>query len=495
MTNPDRLSALDTSFLDIENERGPMHVGVLGRFEGGPLRDRHGALDRDRIVRHVAARIGDAPRFHQRLAWVPFGAGRPVWVDDPHFNLGYHVRFTGLPRPGGRAELESLTAELMARRLDRERPLWEMHWVDGLDDGGVGLVFKVHHCMVDGVAGMNVAAVIFDLEPDAVVREVPPFRPAPAPHPLALWSEAVVERALGPARWLGAARARLESPRALARTLAEEAAGLTAWLREGLAPRTCLNVPIGPHRRFATASFPLASAKAIKNVLGGTVNDVVLATVAGALRRFLLHRGATCLGLELHVAVPVNVRPRGDGPGLGNRVAAMMVRLPVEIDDPARRYERVRLSTRVHKHSHEIEFSEVLTELPGFPPSALLHRLGDVQPVQRFLNTVVTNVPGPPFPLYACGARLVGLHPCIPLGPNLPLTVGVVSYEGTLGVGLMGDWDAMADLDVLARHFAEAFAELAAAAHPRPAPVLRNAAPARGAHHPRRAARGVAHAV
>lgn len=467
MATPDRLSALDTSFLDLENERGPMHVGALGRFEGRPLRDRRGALDRARILRHVEARIGGAPRFHQRLAWVPFGAGRPVWVDDPHFNLAYHVRFTGLPRPGGRAELESLAAELMARRLDRERPLWEMHWVDGLDDGQVGLVVKVHHCMIDGVAGMNVAAVLFDLEPNAPVGEAPRFEPAPAPGALRMWRDAIAERAREPARWARAAWARLGAPHQLVRALLAEAAGLTAWLGEGLAPRTCLNVPIGPHRRFATASLPLATAKAIKNVLGGTVNDVVLATVAGALRRFLLHRGATCLGLELHVAVPVNVRPRDGEAALGNRVAAMMVRLPVEIDDPARRYERIRLSTRVRKHSHEIELSQVLTELPGFPPTTLLHQLGERQPAQRFLNTVVTNVPGPPFPLYACGARLRALFPCIPLGPNLPLTVGVVSYEGRLGIGLTGDWDAMADLDVLARHFDEAFAELAALVRPR----------------------------
>ncbi|MBK7976593.1 MAG: wax ester/triacylglycerol synthase family O-acyltransferase [Deltaproteobacteria bacterium] len=488
MVNPDRLSALDTTFLDLESERGPMHVGALARFEGGPLRDRRGALDRARIVRHVEARIANAPRFHQRLAWVPFGAGRPVWTDDPHFNIHYHVRFTGLPRPGGAAELEGLTAELMARRLDRERPLWEMHWVDGLDDGRVGLVLKVHHCMVDGVAGMNVAAVIFDLDPAAVVEAAPAFRPRPEPSGFARWRDALAERAVEPARFARAASARLASPRALVKTLVDEAAGLRAWLGEGFAPRTCLNVPIGPHRRFATATFPLASAKGVKNVLGGTVNDVVLATVAGALRRFLLHRGATCLGLELHVAVPVNVRPGADGRGLGNRVAAMMVRLPVEIADPARRYERIRLATRVRKHSHEIELAEVITELPGFPPATLLHHLGDLQPAQRFLNTVVTNVPGPPFPLYACGARLLDLHPCIPLGPNLPLMVGVVSYEGKLGVGLMGDWDAMADLEVLARHFEEAFGELVAAASPR-SKRSTEAAPRNAAARHRRAGR------
>ncbi len=464
MRDPNRLSPLDTSFLHIESERGPMHVGAMCRFDGARLRDASGALDRERILRYVEARVSRAPRFRQRLAPVPFDGGRPIWTDDPHFNIRYHVRFTGLPRPGGLAELERLTAERMAQRLDRDRPLWEMHWVDGLEHDAVGLVLKVHHCMVDGVAGMDVAMVIFDVDPGAADGEVPAWKPRPAPHPLRRWVDAVVERVSEPREWAHVANGALRSPRAFMRGVASEIAGLHAWLGEGLAPRTCLNVPIGPHRRFAAVSLPLEDAKRVKSSLGGTINDVVLATVTGALRRLLLARGAACAGIELHVAVPVNVRRADRGGELGNQVSAMMVRLPIELADPVARHARVRESARAHKTSHEIEAAEVLTQLPGFPPTTFLQRLTDFQAAQRFLNTVVTNVPGPQFPLYACGARLRDLYPCIPLGPNLPLMIGVVSYDGALCFGLMGDWDALADLAALAHHFDEAFDELRRAA-------------------------------
>lgn len=463
----DRLSALDESFLHIEGPCTPMHVGAVSIFEGERLRDANGWLDQERLARFVEARLDGVPRFRQKLAFVPLGQGRPLWVDDPHFNLLYHLRFSALPAPGDARGLTALVGRLMSQPLDRHRPLWELYVVDGLAGDRVALVWKTHHCMVDGVSGMELAAVLFDLDPDAPEpTPAVPWKPRPAPSEAVRLVDAWLERSEVEQHHRRTLRAALRAPREAFAKLEEVLGGMGSLMGGGLAPKSSLNVPIGPHRRFETVRIELARAKALKNALGGTVNDVVLAAVTGALRALFLERGDAVTGVELHTLVPVSVRSADESGALGNRVSALVVALPLGEKDPRRRLGAVRERMAALKQSHEVVGAEMLTRFSGFAPATLLQQAARLQSAQRFVNLVVTNVPGPQLPLYLLGARLTEVFPCVPLAPNLAMSVAVVSYDGALGFGLIGDWDAMADLASLAAHLERAFAELEALARP-----------------------------
>ncbi len=464
MSNADRLSALDAMFLHVETLTSPMHVGMVCRLEGGPIRKKNGAIDRDFLFRQTASRLDRAPRFRQRVQGPALGQGRPSWVDDPHFNIAYHVRFTGLPRPGGGAELKLLAGRILSQMLDRSRPLWEMYWVDGLENDEIGLVWKIHHCMVDGVSGVEVATLLFDSEAKA-----------PAPPPLETWKprplpklgqrvgSAFAEGAAASREWLGQARAVLVNPEAMAQRLKQDFEGLGSWIGKGLAPRTCINVPIGPHRRVDWVMVPLAEVKRVKNTLGGTINDVALAVVAGALRRYLVHRGEKVTGVDLHVGIPVSVRRDTEKQNLGNKVSAIATLLPVGERDPAKRYREICKRTELEKRSFAANAAQTLTNLPGAPPATLLQQVARMQWAQRVLNLVVTNVPGPQQPLYVGGARLLEIAPYLPLGPNVALGIAVLSYDGKLGFGLIGDYDVLSDIGALADQFQDSWQELIAA--------------------------------
>ncbi len=459
----DRLSSLDAMFLHVETVASPMHVGMVCRIEGAPLRKRNGAIDRERLFALTTSRLARTPRFRQRVLWPPFSQGRPMWVDDPHFNIAYHVRFTGLPRPGGAAELKLLAGRILSQTLDRSRPLWEMYWVDGLENDEIGLVWKVHHCMVDGVSGIEVATLLFDFEPKPKALPKPaPWKPRPPPKLGSLVGNALAEGAALSQRWLEQARAVLVNPENLARRLRQDLEGLGTWVGKGLAPRTFFNVPIGPHRRVDWATLPLEDVKRVKSALGGTVNDVALAVVAGAMRRYLSHRGEKVAGVNLHVGIPVNVRRDGDKLALGNRVSAIATLLPVGEPDPVARYRDICSRTESAKRSFAADAAETLTRLPGGPPATLLQQVARMQWAQRVLNLVVTNVPGPQQPLYIAGARLLEIAPFLPLGPNVAIGIAALSYAGQLGIGLIGDYDVAHDLNVLARAVTEAFDELLA---------------------------------
>jgi diacylglycerol O-acyltransferase len=459
----DRLTGLDTSFLHLEDDSAHMHVAAVMTFEGAPP-------EHEDVVEGIRSRLHLVPRYRQRLAFVPLGQGRPRWVDDPHFNLNYHVRHTALPEPGTEDQLKRLAGRVFSQRLDRDKPLWEMWVVEGLDGGDrFAVLSKTHHALVDGVSGIDIMSILFDTKPQP---DAPPpaeekrWLPAPTPSRAQLLAEALFERATVPAEIARGARALVRGPRRIAGAALGSAAGVGSMVRAGLspAPKTPYNERIGPHRRFTWVRMQLADVKAIKNSLGGTVNDVMLATVAGALGRHLRRRGVDVRGLELKAMVPVSVRSEEARGALGNQVAAMMAPLPVGLEDPVERMERISDSMAHLKSGGQAVGAQVLTELTGFAPPNIMSQAARVVARQRMFNLVVTNVPGPQFALYMMGRKLEGLFPMVPLAPNQALGIAIMSYDGTINFGLVGDFDLMADLDDLADDLHASLAELAKAA-------------------------------
>ncbi len=461
----DRLTGLDASFLHLEDGRSHMHVGGVITFDGA-------APDYDTVVEAIEARLDLVPRYRQKLAFVPFGQGRPRWIDDPHFNLRYHVRRSALPAPGSEEQLRRLAGRVFSQQLDRDKPLWELWIVEGLDGGNrFALVSKTHHALVDGVSGVDIASVLFDTKPEPA----PPaeggkrWLPQPAPSSAELLAEALVERVTIPAEIARGARALLRAPRRIVGTAASSLVGLGAMAWAGLspAPPTPYNTAIGPHRRFTWVRMELSDVKAIKNSLGGTVNDVMLAIVAGGLAHHLRRRGAASDGMELKAMVPVSIRPDEARGALGNQVAAMMAPLPVGSEEPITRYELINQSMDEVKRSGQAMGAKALTDLTdltSFAPPNIVSQASRLAVGRRWFNLVVTNVPGPQFPLYLLGRRMDDLIPMVPLAPNQALGVAIMSYNGGISFGLVGDYDVMYDLDDLGQDFEVALAELAAAA-------------------------------
>jgi WS/DGAT/MGAT family acyltransferase len=457
---PDRLSPLDVSFLSLETPTTAMHVGgvaVLQKPEGG--------LDYEGLVELIGRRIALVPRYRQKVRTVPGRLANPVWVDDEDFDLTYHVRRSALPKPGTDAQLRELVGRLMSRRLDRHRPLWEVYLVEGLADDRVGLVTKTHHAMVDGVAAVDLATVLLDLSPEP--RESPPddWVPQRPPRRLALVAGAVGEYAAAPTHVLDAARSAVVDVRATAERAVGAAGGLVAALRtvSRQAPSSPLNVTIGEQRRVGTARTDLDDYRTVRAAHGGTVNDVVLATVAGALRTWLLTRGESVTpATTVRAVVPVSVRAEDDRGQLGNRVSSWFVDLPVGEANPVMRLHQVSFAMRGHTESGQSVAADALVGLSGFAPPTL-HSLGARVATslnRRLFNLVVTNVPGPQFPLYAAGARLLEMYPVLPLTKGQALSVGLTSYDGGVHYGLTADRDAVPDVDVLAACLEESLAEL-----------------------------------
>lgn len=456
-----RLTALDTSFLHLERHGAHMHVAAVMTFEGAPPAY-------DDLVDAVQSRLHLVPRYRQRLAFVPLGQGRPRWVDDPYFNPRYHIRHTALPAPGGDRELERLAARIFGQRLDRSKPLWEMWLVEGLSGDRFALLSKTHHALVDGISGVDIVSVLFDLTPDAAPPAPPahPWLPSPVPTGSQLLAEALLERSTVPAEAGRGLRALARRPRQIAGKLAASAVGVGEFALGGLAPApaTPLNVDIGPHRRYTWVDADLGAVRAVKRALGGTVNDAVLSAVSLALGRWLRDRGEDTEGLTLRAMVPVSVRADTHRGALGNRVAAMWAPLPVGIEDPSECFEAVHATTAHLKHSGQAVGAKRLTQLADFAPPTILTQAARLQPRQRFFNLVVTNVPGPQLPLYLLGHRLIGLYPVVPLAQRQALGIAVMSYDGRMGFGLLGDYDALADLHRLADHLRDALLDLQRAA-------------------------------
>jgi len=452
----DRLSPLDASFLHLEDATSHMHMAAALIFAGK-------SPSYGRLLARVESRLGLVPRYRQRLAEVPLAQARPRWVDDERFDLRYHLRNTALPGPGSEYELQVLAGRVFSHHLRRDRPLWEMWLVEGLDRGRFAILSKTHHALVDGISGLDILSVLFASE-----EEFGPWRPEPAPSSAALVTEAVLERATNVGELVRPLRAAVRRPRKAVSRIAETAvgAGALAWAGRQPAPPTPYNASqVGPDRRFTWTRASLDDVKAIKNTLGGTVNDVVLTVVTLALRRHLMRRGEDIDELELKAFVPVSVRTEDSRGTPGNQVSGMLTTLPVGCADPVRCLATISAQMRVVKQSGQAVGAKALTELSGFAPPTLLHeafRL--VVTRQRLVNLVVTNVPGPQFPLYLDGRELTDIFPMVPLGSNLNLGIAIVSYNGALNFGLAGDFGVMHDLQDLAGDLLAALQELTAAA-------------------------------
>jgi diacylglycerol O-acyltransferase len=457
----DRLTGLDASFLHLEDASSHMHVAGVMLFEGPPPPYAE-------LLEAFERRLPLVPRYRQRLAFVPLGQGRPRWVDDPHFNLRYHVRSTALASPGSERQLKDLAGRVFSQQLDRDKPLWEVWLVEGLDDDRFAVLSKTHHALVDGISGVDIMSVLFDTTPEPAAPTDPADRwlPRPLPSRAQLLAEALLERATIPAEIGRSVRAVFRGPRRIAGSLRDAAVGVGAMAWAGLnpAPSSPYNKSIGPHRRFTWVRADLREIKAIKDELGGTVNDVVLSIVAGGLGRHLRRRGRNTDGLELKAMVPVSVRSDIERGALGNRVAAMMAPLPVWCQEPVARLDIVSEQLKDLKSGGQAVGAEVLTDLSGFAPPTIMDQASRLMAHQRFFNLVVTNVPGPQFPLYLLGRRMLDPFPMVPLAKNQALGVALLSYDGHINFGLVGDYDLMWDLDDLAADLEEAMGELAEAA-------------------------------
>jgi diacylglycerol O-acyltransferase len=452
----DRLTSIDASFLTNETDSSHMHVGAVLIFEGPPP-------SYDDLLEHIRGRLHLVPRFRQKLAFPPMESGRPFWIDDPQFNLTYHVRHSALPAPGSEEQLKRMAARIYSQQLDRTKPLWELWLVQGLERKRFALVSKTHHALVDGVAGVDIATVLFDVKPVPEPAEAEhEWMPNPEPSPAALLARNVEDLASTPLRFARRLEAAVLHPRPAVRDVAEaaEAIGEVAWALANPAPDVPLNTEIGSHRRFEWVRCELATLKRIKNALGGTVNDVVLTVVAGALRRWLHDRGIRTEGLELRALVPMSIRAEDERGQLGNRIAAMRGPLPVYIADPVRRLEAVRESMQGVKSSKQALGAEVISRFNDFAPPTLLAQASRLNFSTRLFNLLVTNVPGPQIPLYMLGRELEDVFPVAFLPENHALAVAIMSYNGSIDFGLLADYDAMEDVEAIASAISDAVEEL-----------------------------------
>ena len=483
---PDRLSPLDVSFLYLEEPTTPMHVGSVMLLEPPA-----GGLDVDRFVKHVSARIALVPRYRQRVRWVPGRLANPVWVDDERFDISYHVRRSALPRPGTPEQLAELVARLQARPLDRSRPLWEIVVVEGLADGRVAVVTKAHQALVDGVHAVDLGHVVLDDHPDAAAPPPQTWSPSAEPSAVELVVGALADAVRRPTEVLETVRSGLGDARETAGKAVEALSGLAFTARSAAtrtSPRSPLNRDVTEHRRFAMVATDLEDYRRIRNHLMAaptrrrrrspagaalsavpavttSVNDIVLATLAGALRAWLLTRGASVPPASVvRALVPMSMRvtdPREAG-AVGSRVGSLLVDLPTGEASPLMRVHQVAYQTKAHREAGQAVDAPAIAGIAGFAPPTL-HSLGARVASglsRRLFNLVVTNVPGPQQPLYVVGARMLSTYPVIPLAKGQALSVGLTSYDGGVYYGLNADREAMPDLDVLAQCLAESLAEL-----------------------------------
>jgi diacylglycerol O-acyltransferase / wax synthase len=452
----DVMSVQDAAFLHIENGNNPMHIGSVAVLEGPA--PAYGDL-----VRLIVSKLPLVPRYRQKVRFAPGGVGRPVWVDDSHFQILYHIRHTAVPPPGGRDELRNLAGRVFAQTLDRGKPLWELWMVEGLQDGRWAIISKVHHCMVDGISATDLLTVTFDATDGAAVRSpATEWTPAPEPGTFSLAAHGIVRTISDPLgrlrdvsgglRITAGPRTRVAEGAALLRSLAE-------WSKRSA---TSLNGPIGPHRRWSWAEASLDDVKTVRHGLGGTVNDVVLAAITAGFRSLLLQRGEDVSNRVVRTLVPVSVRADSERGVYNNRVSGIFPGLPVSIADPGDRLNAIAAQLSMLKGSKQAVAGDALVKLAGFAPPVLLSlgaRLAARTP-QRALQTVTTNVPGPQYPLYVVGRRMVYSYPYVPIMGSVRISIAIFSYCGRLFFGITGDYDTVADIDVLRDGIEEGMREL-----------------------------------
>jgi WS/DGAT/MGAT family acyltransferase len=459
----ERLSAMDNTFLLQETPTTPMHVTAIEIFDAGPLRTPAGGIDIQRIRSAYAGVLHRIPRYRQKLLWIPL-EDRPVWVDDPDFHLDYHVRHVSLPRPGGEDELRQVVSRVLANHLDRRRPLWEVWVVEGLEGDRFALIAKTHHCMMDGSAGVEMAQVLLTPSADAEVQKAERWMPRPAPTRLELLRDEAWRYASLPLRALRGLRELGEEVGDVGAEIGARANALREFFSSSttLASDTPLNGRLSPHRRVDWLTTSLADVKAVRRKLGCTVNDVVLTTVTGACREYLLGRGVNLDGIVFRASTPVNLRAEGDHAQTGNRVSSWFVDLPVAEADRVAQLEAIHAETRRLKESRQAIGMEMLMNAAELAPSGIV-ALG-VGLASGPVNVIVTNVPGPRFPLYMLGSRMRALIPMVPLLENVGLGIALMSYDGGIFWGFNADYDLVPDLTHFASLVERSFAELAARA-------------------------------
>jgi diacylglycerol O-acyltransferase / wax synthase len=455
----DRLTAVDASFLHQEDANSHMHIGAVTIFEGPPP-------PFTAVAEHIRSRLHLVPRYRQKLAYPPFETGRPLWIDDHSFNIEYHVRHSALPVPGTEQQLHRLAARIASQQLDRSKPLWECWFVEGLEDDRFALIFKTHHSLVDGVSGVDLATVLFDLSPVPQPQPDDPWQPQPEPTSAELLTAGaagfaktalnVVERTVAAGTNPAAA---VDAVRDVA-----EGVGEMLWAILNPAPETPLNAEIGPHRRYAVVRNRLDDFRYVKGVLGGTVNDVVLTVVAGALARWLRCRGVRTEGLELRALVPVSIRSSGERHQLGNKLVLMRGPLPVYIRDPVARLRFVKEQMDGLKESKQALGARVIADVQQMAPPTILAQASRLQFSTRLFNLIVTNVPGPQFPIYMLGREMLNFFPIAFLPKGHGLAVAIMSYNGAIDFGLLGDYDALPDVETIAEGIEDGLAQLRAAA-------------------------------
>jgi WS/DGAT/MGAT family acyltransferase len=467
VTSYDRLSALDESFLHLERDDTPMHVGAVAVLEADPFRDANDRFRLDDLRALVETRLPLLPRFRRTVVVPPLGVGRPIWVDDPDFDVARHVRLTSLPDPGTRHQLLALAERLLASVLDRAHPLWEMWFVEGLDGGKhVGLVHRSHHALTDGVSGVDIATALLDLDPHPATAHPEPWTPEPGPEPVDLLLDSVCVAARRITGLAGQARTAMAAPGdALARA-ARLGRSLGSLLPGGFAPAFAHNSTLAPGRRLETVTVSLAHVHDVRDALGCTVNDVVLAAVGTGFARVLDDHGDLSDDVVMKMVCPVSLRVDADRAQLGNRISTMIVPVRIAGDDPLARLAAVSATTARLKDRDQAAGTATLFGLGEYAPPAVLGAAARALHAQPFGNVVTTNIPGPDVPLYLLGAQMLELYPVVPLSRNLTLNVAVLSYCGQLHFGLLGDGSSGRDLELLAGGLEDAFDELSALAMP-----------------------------
>jgi WS/DGAT/MGAT family acyltransferase len=457
---PERLSSLDASFWYLEQPAMHMHFAATSVFD--PRED--GPLSFEDVQRVVLARIHQAPRLRERVVPVPGNISRPVWVDDDAFDLDFHLRRSAVPSPGGRLQLERAVGRVLSHPLDRSKPLWETYVFEGLEGGRTAVLLKMHHAMADGIGGMLVASTMFDLERDAPASPPPEdaWHPSPVPSGQDLIRGAVEELVLHPA---GAVRRVVGAPSRVFEDAADLMNGIRYFAGLGRPPRGPFDTKVKPARRFAIAEVPFDQVHSVKDGLGGTINDVVLAGVAGGLHVILAARGLPTQGATLRVMVPVSVRSDAEQWDIGNRVVPAFIDVPVGRMSPNTRLRKVRAATEALKASSMAVSADSIIGLGAFAPPALHATAARLVSRGRWFNLVVSNIPAPQVPLYMAGAQLVASYPAMPLGENCGLSIACTSLAGTMAFGLTADWDAVPDIEVLARGIESSIRELADAAY------------------------------
>jgi diacylglycerol O-acyltransferase / wax synthase len=453
----DRLTPIDASFLHQESANSHMHIGGLMIIEGPPP-------ETSELLEQIRERLHLVPRYRHKLASTPLDRGRPVWVDDPNFNLDFHIRHTALPSPGGWEQLCSLTARIFSQQLDRSKPLWEMWLIEGLEDDRFALITKTHHSLIDGIAGVDLATVLFDLSPDP-----PPlnhtgraWKPHAEPGARGLITAGARSAVRAGLELTGGAISALSHPdRAISRAReVAEGLGEVVWATLNPAPETPLNIPIGPHRRYYGIAASLDDFKTVKNAFGGTVNDVVLAVVTGALRTFLISRGRRVEGVEMRGLVPVSVRAESERGEVGNRIVAVRSPLPVYIADPVQRLQTVSRAMDGLKQSKQALGAEAIAGAQNFAPPTILAQASRLNFSTRLFNLIVTNIPGAQFPLYVLGREMREAYPIAFLPENHALAIAILSYNGQMNFGLLGDFDGLPDIELIRSSITEELATL-----------------------------------